>query len=294
MILHRYFNSHAFETIRDAKLKTARISSLNDPFEFLYISVGKVTPEDVQNFVRSRDRNPFYAICKSLLEKQFPQHQLTDQDYESFLNKPEAIENIVQQWPRIVKEQDLPFERRRHLIDRELRAICFSDPSQVTSHDEILLWSHYANKHKGIRVEFDFPDRLNDKFEIMGITYQFNRVEVVFSLGSHIAEEEAIKAMNKSAKVKSLAWEYEHEFRLFTKTNACERRIIVDHDGTADVEHFLGFQHEWVRTVDFGALCPDAEIEPVIRFVEANYPKGVVCKKARFHATEYALEYGQI
>jgi len=48
MLLHRYFNTHAFETLKDAKLKTSRISTFNDSFEFLYVSVGEIKPEEAE------------------------------------------------------------------------------------------------------------------------------------------------------------------------------------------------------------------------------------------------------
>jgi len=142
MILHRYLASHAFDTLRDAKLKTSRISSFNDPFEFLYVSVGKTTPEDVERFVRNRHSGPFFALCKSMLEQLVPGLLFTENDFRLFLNDPKKIAGIAQEWPEIVKREDLTFERRRHLIDRELRAICFCDPSRVSLLDEILLWSY--------------------------------------------------------------------------------------------------------------------------------------------------------
>jgi len=40
MILHHYFASHAFEALIEARLKTAKISDFNDPFEFLGHPVG--------------------------------------------------------------------------------------------------------------------------------------------------------------------------------------------------------------------------------------------------------------
>jgi hypothetical protein len=53
MLLHRYFGSHAFETLKEAKLKTSRISGFNDPFEFLINTTGKMTPEQAQKRIHS-------------------------------------------------------------------------------------------------------------------------------------------------------------------------------------------------------------------------------------------------
>ena len=102
------------------------------------------------------------------------------------------------------------------------------------------------------------------------------------------------RSLYKSAVVKSRAWEYECEYRLFAKTNFCEPREIQKPNQLATTEHFLSFEPEWVQTIDFGALCNDAEIKRIVEFVNANHPKKVICRKAKFHGTEYALDYQEI
>jgi hypothetical protein len=59
------------------------------------------------------------------------------------------------------------------------------------------------------------------------------------------------------------------------------------------VEHFLEFKRDWVREVDFGALCPESEIRPIIDLLRRDYPE-VTASRACFHETEYALQYNRI
>jgi hypothetical protein len=290
MILHRYFSSHAFETLKEAKLKTARISDFNDPFEFLYVPVGKLSENEMKNFIGARDSNILLQVCNQLLEKQKPGLGLTEQDFETFLKQPKTIEDITGQWPAIVANNDLSFERRRQIIDEGLRAICFADSTNVKPLDEILLWSHYANKHKGVRIGFDFPNLRNEAFKIEQMRYEEKRPEVVFSLGAD-ANQEAYNALLASAKVKSTAWKYENEHRLFTQTRACERRQITNGDGTQFEEYFLEIDRGWFRSVDFGALCPEAEIKKITSMLKSDYPGSIICQRAKFHRTDYALEF---
>ena len=290
MILHRYFSSHAFETLKEAKLKTAKISEFNDPFEFLYVSVGKLSHAEVEKFIESRDGNGFLKLCNSLLEEKMPGLGVTEQEYKIFLKKEGAIEGIVKQWPAIVKEEDLSFERRRQIIDQGLRAICFADPNNVKPLDEILLWSHYANKHKGVRIAFDFPVLTNAVFGIEKMKYEDKRPQVVFALGAD-ANQEAYKALLASAKVKSNAWKYENEYRLFTQKTVCKPEAVEYPDGTKSVADFLEVKREWVKSVDFGALCPDSDVMKITDMLKSVYSAPVVCQRAKFHPTEYALEY---
>ena len=56
MLLHRYFRSHALETLQTGSLLASRISRFNDSFEWLFVSVGKTTPEEI---IRSVEKGLF-------------------------------------------------------------------------------------------------------------------------------------------------------------------------------------------------------------------------------------------
>jgi hypothetical protein len=291
MLLHRYFGSHAVETLQDAKLKTARISSFNDSFEFLYFSRGEVTAPQMRQFVDARISDPvlLFDVIKANHQSANP---LSDAEMKARINEaqPSLTEDGVKAWPKIVKQTELTMGRRRHIIDQELRAVCFCAPDRVRKSDEILLWSHYANKHQGVRIGFNFPDGIREPFEIREITYQKSRVEVVWSLGD---DETTLEALERSATIKCSVWEYEREFRLFTKTTHCEPREITHPNSTTTLEHFLHFRREWVVQVDFGVFCPESIVKELGKVLAADYPK-VIPRRAECHESEYAFEYKPI
>jgi hypothetical protein len=295
MLLYRYFGSHAFETLKKAKLKTSRISDFNDPFEFLFVPIirGEITPEAARGALRLFHDNPalLMEIFSNSPHYQQQPAQLTEEIIQQSLrnNQDWWIATIVKDWPVIKKGIKLPtIQRRRQVIDKELRAICFSDADAVSRQNDILLWSHYTKGHKGVRIGFEFPKAI---FQIVGMKYKMERVRVDVSFW--LDDVLILKALEESATVKSKAWEYEGEYRLFTKTGRCEPIEIQKCDSTTTVEHFLEFKREWVKTVDFGALYPEAEVQPFIELLKKEYPNAV-CRKTEFHETEYALEYKQI
>jgi hypothetical protein len=104
------------------------------------------------------------------------------------------------------------------------------------------------------------------------------------------SDEAVGQVLIDSAKVKSLAWQYENEYRLMTSPKFCEEKTMPD----STMEHFLDFKREWIKSIDFGVRCPPQEIQRIVELLKANYPKDVVCRKADFHESEYALEYRQI
>jgi len=276
MLLHRYFGSHAFETLKEAKLKTSRISSFNDPFEFLYVSSGKNTPEKAREWALAQFDSPLFL---EEARRQIPG-----------FNRKDALKFLPILTANLLKQDELNnlrLEDREHLTDEYMRVVCFS-AANVKPFDEILMWSHYAAKHYGLRVGFEFPEEMTNPFIVVQMDYREKRVEVDFSFGSKI---EAMKAaLTECAKVKSLAWNYENEYRLITLPGHCEARTMPD----STVEHFLNFNREWVKSIDFGVRCPPKVIEDILTLIKTDYPQKVMCRKAEYHKTEYALEYKPI
>jgi hypothetical protein len=281
MLLHRYFGSHANETLKDAKLKTSRITSFNDPFEFLFVTEGKFTAPEARKYVLSRLQDPEF---RQIVAQNF-QGLRTSKNPERYLKKitPLIIANFVKNSDSIMQ---IPLTMREELADRGTRVVCFSH-SEIDPLNEILLWSHYANKHAGVRVGFEFPEGTKFPFKISRIDYRDKRLVIDVSKG--LTDQTLGYAVVESTKIKSTAWKYEDEYRLLTHPDFCEKRIMTD----SKTECFLPFNREWVKTIDFGVRCPNSEVESILNLLKDDYPK-VVKRKAKFHKTEYALEYQQI
>ena len=271
-------------------MKTSRISSFNDSFEFSYTIVGKPTPEQAKKSVPSVLCEP--VLMLGVIEANQKLHNpLSDEQIKQGLNNI-TEEDVAGIWPAIVKEKELPLERRRQIIDKERRAICFSDPNKVKRADEILLWSHYANKHQGIRIGFEFPDGIKSPFEIFEMQYQENRPEVVF-YPSRDEDAQTLSAIEKAATIKSNCWKYEEEHRLLTRASLCEKGQVKNCDASVIEECFLDFKRQWVKSVEFGVFCPDIELQRVVELLKTDYPN-VIPRKAGFHKTEYAFDYNAI
>jgi len=112
------------------------------------------------------------------------------------------------------------------------RIACFSE-----SVDSILMWSHYADSHKGFVLEYDFRPTLKNPIKhvlISPVVYDGERMDV----SSYIAWEflHLLKIDSKNPDIashlkvalhKSLAWAYEKEWRLvdYTFHNISDRTV---------------------------------------------------------------------
>ena len=133
MLLHRYLGSHAFETLNEAKFKTSRITAFNDPFEFLFITKGRLTAQQARKYVTARWNDPeFQKTIQNVIGPRTP--------------LPVAVAYLVQNQDGMLQA---PFEKREEMADLSTRIVCFSN-SSIDPLDEILLWSHYGKHHEGV------------------------------------------------------------------------------------------------------------------------------------------------
>lgn len=148
-----------------------------------------------------------------------PSHEFTDEEFEllykrfsedTFESKQESDKVYIKDGK--VNDDFKDHVRELYYKDTQLnfykRGIaCFSEKS-----DDILMWSHYADSHKGICLEFDTSF---DPFDtIRNVTYsdklpEFNMAEILVR-GNY---ESYFKVM----RTKHIDWKYEKEWRILTQ-----------------------------------------------------------------------------
>ena len=98
----------------------------------------------------------------------------------------------------------------------ELRVYCLTtDPCSS------LMWSHYANNHQGICLEFDTANPLFD---------QAQRVDYSLEYPLWLPHQEMEKTARALLLTKSANWEYEHEFRIVGVQEGDPARLLLDRD----------------------------------------------------------------
>jgi hypothetical protein len=159
-------------------------------------------------------------------------------------------------------------------------AVCsFSlNPHQELIIERPLLWSHYADEHRGLCLIYVIPEEfLNDKNKIIGIApveYGDNLLKEFF-LAAFPAKKNDIKhfmeqLIEKTLTIKSSNWKYESEIR-----------IIRAKEGPFQI------QKSYLKQICFGLNTPEADIELIRELTEKlNYSvefyKMERCQKSDF------------
>jgi hypothetical protein len=242
----------------------------------LYQLTGTMTAAKAKSHLKRRIHSSDFLATAQYCNPQIK----TKKDLKKFIaaNKEKIKKNLVSVFSQSKAEDFI-----KNSSDRLLRLVCFSE-SKVEQLDEILIWSHYANKHSGVRIGFEFPDGIINPFKIVPVQYQRQRVSIDMTQGT---ETELVKrALSETIRVKSLAWKYEREYRMLTAVHLCKNKPL-EKGGNAD---FISFEKDWVKHVDFGVRATPNEIQAMKEFLQKEYPS-VPLRKAVFHRSDYALEY---
>jgi hypothetical protein len=136
--MHRYYpaNQQALENIKRQCLYFGSVEAFNDPFE---CQICRTSANDDPAVVQMlRDRYSLGSVFPEELRE-----QVKTMDHSSFaeLLKTTAIEVLAK-----FKED---FISNRGVV-------CFSE-----TNENLLMWSHYADEHRGYVIEYEFPDGYN-------------------------------------------------------------------------------------------------------------------------------------
>lgn len=150
--------------------------------------------------------------------------------------------------------------------------------------DSLLLWSHYADQHRGICLEFSFVrhgvgvheiDRSQDGKQYLLGEVNYSKQRPSLLVNTDDASVVPYELIDKSLFTKSLDWSYEEEWR-FVMRNSPEVA-------------FKGFAAKCLRRVIFGMRCSAEDEEEILQMASSKYPH-VGFGKAKKHQFNYAVD----
>jgi hypothetical protein len=174
----------------------------------------------------------------------------------SDLNDPfELLSANLREKPmrKAMREWKEDFHRTKGLL-------CFSK-----NWENPVLWSHYADKHRGVALAFEIPDAF-----ALNIEYSEDRLPVTFKNGDPTQGLDEGFA-GRLVRTKCIHWKYEEEVRLM---------LSLDEGTIEDGSYFFPFDDNLkLRQVILGPLCA-IPINAVRSLVDSIYT-GVRVRKAR-------------
>ena len=194
------------------ELYFSKPSSFNDPFDCRAIFKPNISYED---------------FCSSA-KRQFP---------DSSFSEPE----LQNKYKELISRLDEGTEIHYAMVLENVNILCLS-----TTNSNILMWSHYANSHQGICLEFKGDSSLFSDANV--VRYSHERPIITENDNDDIR-------LKKTFLTKSKHWEYEKEWRICKKDN------------------LYAFQPESLTGIILGARISTADEKEVLNWIKAReYP----------------------
>lgn len=241
-MLYKFHRINAnFDTlIKNNSFWFSKPSEYNDPFDMQFSGNLKSTLEEYE-----------------LMEKGIKQNIQS----ELRVIRDEYLSELVSQTLALL-DVDKTINELLALTLQRFGICCFTE-----SVDNLLMWAHYTDSHKGVCLEFD--EDILVKIEKSWL------VKIKYSDDFPIVSQ--TKDIEKALLTKSKCWEYENEFRLLSNKQGLVR-----------------FPIEALRSVIFGAKASESEVNRLIKLVNQSGYKNIVFKKARIDEKKYQLNYHNI
>jgi hypothetical protein len=163
----------------------------------------------------------------------------------------------------------------------EFGILCYSEVI-----NDPVIWSHYADKHAGLALGFDFPEGmlnapLRVSYDTVRPTIPMGTLADIFQ-PTYSLREKNIGIFQQGFTKKAQSWSYEKEWRQFVNLDEC--KMIGDHYFREIPSHCL--------EVVLGARC-SMDMRDIGRLVRNRSSRGrpVQVKKCRMAEASYEFEF---
>ena len=268
-IVYKYLDSIGGRlALHEHTIKYTSIRHFNDPFECMF---GFFSPADVERFLAeaeaARSNRCKWDVFCNIYRDIIPYKPI---ERENLRCKPNG------ELLRLLdKRYDGAQKRLLPGFGKTIGVASFSDRK-----DSILMWSHYAQQHKGIVIGYDtacFRSILPDGAgaALYPVEYVDTRIEIPLS------SDVPWGTLDRLATTKYRDWSYEHEWR----------SVFLDTDENMGdlISIFRKIEPRFIREINIGA-CTEFETRKECCIYCADHPE---CDffEAHFHRQEFALEF---
>lgn len=197
----------------------------------------------------------------------------------------------------ILKQEKITEEKLRDFLHKvckyyclNLKLFCLSK-----SKNNILMWSHYADMHKGVVIEFDTSKEIIK--EAKKIIYEIRKINIDKIYETLKKEnEDNNKDYKKIFYHKSNKWRYEQEYRCelpFTFNIDELKRFLQKEEQNTPLQQYVQIPGEGIKAVYLGCKISENDELAILNIIKSKYPN-VKCYKAEKCLDAYKLKFKKI
>jgi len=270
VVLYKYVNKYGVDILRSLRLRVTPPLELNDPFELAPRYADELSRSGAQRILQIPgflrlvyDKLQHLGVCRESFE-----------EFTRSAQQEGAIQKLVYWY-----EKEIPSSWLHHkeAINKRFGVLCFAEEV-----DNILMWSHYGDSHKGIVVGLDTAQAPFQHDRLFKVVYSAERV--LFDISWGLGSPEHLEFTKALIRTKSPDWAYENEWRLMFSLDAAE---VEQTESTT--RYFFKIPPAAVAKVILGSCCGD-ETEQAVRAALADSDLNhVLLERVCMHNKEFRL-----
>jgi hypothetical protein len=279
--LFKYLHPDRIDVLKNTAIRFSPPMAFNDPFEFKPVISGVASGEYFNTFIEENLDSVVESMLSELpseLKKSIPRSTMLELAKAFFEKNPNLLSNMMDR----VKPQ---FSTILSEKSNELIGVL----SLTEKPDNLLMWSHYSESHRGYCIGFDsnhsfFNRKRSEKDEF----YYLRKVKYLDHRPSKLMVD-----MNGTDMflLKSDIWEYEQEWRMCAVLPDADTILKV---GDSKI-HLFNFPTDAIKEIIIGVNAENSLIQSILSLVNNNpLLSHVKIKQAVVSEKEYALSFNDL
>ncbi len=282
MKVFKYLHEDRIDVLKNRLIRFNQLGNFNDPFEALP-SIESILPKGQAssifgNLINMVSRDEMNEIYQKEIQKFIDSGDLSDQQIEQLkdINFDVALNlGLSFLLPSLDSTFDLEDQELKKSIPHKFRdgldkTLGILSLSEIN--DNVLMWSHYANSHKGFVLEFNsehefFDQRKNDRDQarvLRKVIYKNERPEIILYDPSYSESEFINYFIENIILTKHEKWSYENEWRMAHMLKAAAKNFNISGE---DI-YLFHFPVDAITSITFGSRMSDEMKKSIIRLVE--------------------------
>jgi Protein of unknown function (DUF2971) len=238
--------------------------------QYVYKYMGTTSEYFDDIFIKNQLMFPSPPVFNDPFDCQLkPVTNFTERQFEKYLNEQIKNGNTDESKAEIIKK-NLSLNEKKKIVETSITdnlkskgVLCLCANEKP---DNLLLWSHYSDSHKGICLKFDMNKDLDFFTTPLNVIYSDDYPQY-----DHFTEQE--KVVDKMIKTKSNHWCYEKEIRIVKSKNGLEQ-----------------FNKSALVEVIFGCKMSNHKRDCIIKLIEDNDYPNVKFKQAIKKESSFKLD----
>lgn len=278
MILYKYVSSERINILQDSMVRFTPFNSLNDPFELSFHL--KASREAMINYYLGSDEK----IKKYIDEVVKVNPNLGTLKKKNTKEQKEALELSYKDeyfyeafpWDKILK----------NIIDKVSAKVGIL--SLCENKDSLLMWSHYAQEHRGLVIGFD-TDVLTRHFNSspVKVIYKDEKIEACITDMDKVENSpHFLNQLKKACFIKSSQWSYEKEWRYGAE--------FIHWENETDIIGLRRFPSEAIAEIIIGLDGSDELKHKIKNIMSINALKHVKLFETKMSLSEYQLKFSLV